>query len=868
MESKTLEPVVEMVTVTVNGVEHHYPKGKNLLAALLGDDIPVPHYCWHPSLSVAGNCRLCMVEMEGNPRPGISCNMTCTDGLKIKTESELVTSCREGMMEFLLVNHPLDCPVCDRGGECMLQRYSMDYGIGTARVVDERRRFEKPQFDPLIDIERNRCILCTRCVRFMDEIGDEHSLAIYGRGNRNYIGTFGDGPVANIFSGNIIDICPVGCLTSKPYRFKARAWELQQVVSTCMLCSAGCETTTWLRDGKIMRTTPPARREPDGQFTIDEDTEKFICNEGRFGNYYANHEDRLTTALKRQDESMVVATWDDALDLASGALREAAEQGPGKIAILAGPRATNEEYYLLSRLARSTLGTNQIDWRTAFISDDAAQMAGAALSASDGDLDLLDAGEYDVTLVVNAELRESTPVISLRVKEAARCGKTKLVVLDSALDGWLSDQAEIAAVEKPGELGAVVRGLLEALRGGGAAVAELRELAQIFKAASSGLIILGLDTAGGALNHDLVPAVLDLARELGAAWDFLPVVQARNAKGAMACGAQSDRLPGGSIDGKTGRNRLAEFWGTLEASSEAGPTAPAILRAAARGEITTLLLHRCDDLVYHPQRELIEKAIEATPNVIVIDVFPSWITEAATVVLPGAFPFETEGSIVGADGEMLSLVRGNQPPGDAQEDWRIIQTLDERLGSATTYRSVGEIFSELLVSIAPARPFRLVDLRLEGPGSESPQRPQSAFGKAERPTFKVRSTERPELKAGTSIARPVSEGKLALMWFYAIQGADHLGAYSTEFAELRPEASIQLNPEDARDLGVGEGDRVTVDGAVGSSPVVRLNETLPRGIARAGANAIRLRMGSDDAETAGLPQIAVTKATGAPGGAA
>jgi NADH-quinone oxidoreductase subunit G len=251
METKAEKTAPETVTVTVDGRETQFPKGQNLLKALLDSGIHIPHYCWHPSLSVAGNCRLCMVEIEGQPRPAVSCNMACTDGLKIRTDSELVLDARKGMMEFLLQNHPLDCPICDRGGECMLQRYSMQHGTGTARTVDQRRRFEKPQFDPLIDIERNRCIMCTRCVRFMDEEAGDHVLGVFGRGDRNYIGTEGNGPVSSIFSGNIIDLCPVGCLTSKPFRFKARPWELQQVNSTCTLCSAGCETTAWIRDGQV-----------------------------------------------------------------------------------------------------------------------------------------------------------------------------------------------------------------------------------------------------------------------------------------------------------------------------------------------------------------------------------------------------------------------------------------------------------------------------------------------------------------------------------------------------------------------------------------------------------------------------------------
>src|SRR5690606_2599878 len=215
------------------------------------EGVYIPHYCWHPSLSVAGNCRLCLVEIHmPNPRnnnkpaplpkPAIGCQTTIAPGMHVFTASEEAKKCQNDMMEFLLVNHPLDCPICDRGGECMLQRYSFEYGQGSARMRDQKRRFKKPQLDPLIDVERNRCIMCTRCVRFCDEVAGEHVMGVFDRGEGNYIGTFGQGPVSNIFSGNVIDLCPVGCLTRKPFRFPARPWELKQTQSTCEHCTSGC----------------------------------------------------------------------------------------------------------------------------------------------------------------------------------------------------------------------------------------------------------------------------------------------------------------------------------------------------------------------------------------------------------------------------------------------------------------------------------------------------------------------------------------------------------------------------------------------------------------------------------------------------
>lgn len=851
MTTLNATPVSDLVTVTVNGEEKKLPKGKNLLKALLDDGHYIPHYCWHPSISVAGNCRLCLVEIEGQPRPNVSCNMNCSEGLKIKTDSPMVEDCRKGMMELLLVNHPLDCPVCDRGGECMLQRYSMDYGTGTARTTDERRRFEKPQFDPLVDIERNRCIMCTRCVRFMDEVAGDHLLGVFGRGNRNYIGTFGNGPVANNFSGNIIDICPVGCLTSKPFRFQARAWELQQVTSTCNLCSAGCPTTAWIRDGELMRMTPPAAKYK-GQWTIDEDTTKFICNEGRFGNYYANGEDRLMKGLVRENGVQTECEWKSGISHAAAALKNAATSGADKVAILTGARATNEEAYLLSRLAKSVLGTNQIDWRLDATSAEAARAIGAALASSDGDIAQLETKAYGVTVVIQANLLDTVPVIGLKVKEAARLKHTKLAVLDSRLDGWMSEQGAATALVAPESLADAVA----CLGGKGKASAEIEQIASLIAGSPTGLIVLGMDGSGGANTSRIFAAVSELLGKLPEGWRFLPVIRGRNAKGAFAAGAQSDRLPSGSATSDSARNRMAEMWGMVAAAGEDAPTAMDILERAAAGQIETLFLFRCDELVHHPRRALIEKALEATPNVIVVDLFPSWVTKHASVLLPGAAFFETEGSLTSADGTILALNQANQAPGDAQEDWRILATLMEEIaGQKHSYAKLDDVLREVLTCWQSPRVFTINELRLDGPGVESPQRPQSVIRKKARPNFRLHFTERQAFKSASPKATKPAAGSLRLIYDIAVHGPDHLSTRSREFDKLRPEPVIELHPDDAKRLKLGAGDEVRVSGCRTEKMKVRINESLVKGCAYGASNVLGLEIAEGDE----LPVIEIEK---------
>ena len=374
------EAAVDTVTLTIDDQEVTVPKGTNLIEAAKAIDSYVPHYCYHPSLSIDGNCRLCLVEVEKMPKLTIGCNTIAQDGMVVHTKSEQVLDAQKGMMEFLLVNHPLDCPVCDRGGECQLQRFSMDYGVSDSRMIDEKRKFPKENFDPLIDLERNRCIVCTRCVRFMDQVGGQRLLGVFSRGNTDHIGTHNNIPVStNKFSGNVIDMCPVGALTSKPYRFKSRNWELQQVQGTCTLCSSGCRVTHWVKNGKIYRTTPPTR--PQNQdYKLDEDTMEFICNTGRFGHDFAHSDERFMMPLIEGE----LKTWGEAIDTTVESLKK---YNGDEIGFLVSPRFSMEEMLQVNHLARGVFRTNNIDWRGSLIDPESTKAWSIAYDNADGQIE-------------------------------------------------------------------------------------------------------------------------------------------------------------------------------------------------------------------------------------------------------------------------------------------------------------------------------------------------------------------------------------------------------------------------------------------------------------------------------------------------
>ena len=353
-----------------------------------------------------------------------------------------------------------------------------------------------------------------------------------------------------------------------------------------------------------------------------------------------------------------------------------------------------------------------------------------------------------------------------------------------------------------------------------------------------------------------MPAALRLVEALGDGWHFLPVTAARNAKGAFACGAQSDRLATGAITSDDARTKALELWGGGELAGGETLTAPALLRRAAEGAFKVLFLHRADELVYHPQRELIEKAIRATPCVIAVDIFPSWITDLCHVVLPGSLFYETDGTMTDIDGTLQRLTQGRRPPAGAQEEWRAIESIAALLGAGRRYHQAQEIFSDLSRAWNSPRPLRLDDLLLPGPGSFAPQVHRTMIGWKSRPDFKLHFSDRPR---GDSPAQPIAAagaGDLRLFWIQHAQGLDHLGSRSTEFDHLRPRPKIELHPSDAARLGLAENDWAVLVGGSDTPSQIKLNPLLAEGTAFAAANVIGYRQ---PAAEAGLTAIRLQK---------
>src|SRR5947207_7704248 len=336
-------PEQKFVTFEIDGQEIRAPEGAMLVDAAKYGDIEIPVFCYEPKLGApVGACRMCLVEVEGIPKLQTACSTAVKDGMSVVTTSDRVKHAQNAIVEFLLVNHPLDCPVCDKGGECPLQDISFGWGAGRSRVIEPKRHFKKPlELSPLVAIDRERCILCYRCVRFSQEVAEDHQLVFLERGDHTFVGTHDARPYVAPFSGNIIELCPVGALTSTAYRFRARPWDIEGAGSICTLCPAQCNVEFTVRDDmKILRVL-------NGELRMNEDVDDgWLCDKGRFGYEQVHSGDRVTTPIVREGGALLERPWDFALDRVADALKKAG----AKTALIAGGETTNEGGWLAQRL--------------------------------------------------------------------------------------------------------------------------------------------------------------------------------------------------------------------------------------------------------------------------------------------------------------------------------------------------------------------------------------------------------------------------------------------------------------------------------------------------------------------------------------
>ncbi len=717
--------MTDQVTLTIDGVQVTVPKGTLIVEAAKRIDNEIPVFCYHSKMDPVGMCRMCLVEvgtpainratgqpeLDDNgqpivrffPKPMTACTTPVSEGMVVKVNSEAALDDRKAVLEFLLTSHPLDCPVCDKGGECPLQDLTVRHGPGNSRFdYEDKQHFPKKYpLGDLIVLDMERCIICARCVRFQDEIAHDPVLAVEQRGRNAHIVSYSNPTFDSHYSGNTADICPVGALTTRDFRFGARAWEMTNVPSVCNHCGVGCNTVLGTRSGTIRRLMPRQNEAVN---------EIWMCDKGRFGHHFNGSPNRLTQPLVRKNGELVETTWTDALKLIGekfGAIK--AESGPNALGGLAGARLSNEDLYVFQKLFRDVIGTNNIDHRlglSAALEDDTACTVGVGVGT-----DLGRVGKGAVILVIGSDLDQEAPILYLRVAGAAvkrgahliNAGgrKTKLdaqaktslryrygaaahlawglvaavvqqglvnqTFVDGRTVGWVELQKFVNTL-KLDDIAAVT----------GVSVAEIVAAAKAFGEASNGIILFGIEAGNDPALRAGLEALALLTGHAGKADNgLIAVLPHANSRGAADMGIVPDRLPG-----------------YLPVDSPAGLSAGQML--AANSGLKGLLIAGLDPAA---ENEACKSALQQLDFLVVQELFLTDTAQLADVVLPAKGVAERDGTFTNLERRVQAFDTGVPAPGQAWADWLILSGIAGALGAAWGFASADGVMAEITQTV-------------------------------------------------------------------------------------------------------------------------------------------------------------------------
>ena len=773
-------PPENIIQLTIDGRECRASEGTMLVDAAKANDIEIPYFCYEPKLGdPVGACRMCLVEIEGIPKLQTSCSTPVKDGMVVHTQTDRVHHAQNAIVEFLLVNHPLDCPVCDKGGECPLQDITFGWGLGRSRFIEPKRHFEKPlALSPLIAIDRERCILCYRCVRFSQEIAEDYQLIFTERAAHTFVGTHDGHPYVAPFSGNIIELCPVGALTSQPYRFRARPWDIEGAGGICTLCPSQCNVEFTVRDENVVRVLARDARSagtgggPGGNEAVDDG---WLCDKGRFS-YQAIHVDeRITQPLVRDGGTLRPVSWERALDAAAGLARHRGAAGA-----LVGGQATNEEGFLVQRLFREALGSADIDSRVgeAVDPDLARALAAPALQASVPDIEFA-----HTVLVLGCEPLDDAPILDLRIRKGVRRRGVRLAIA-TARPSALDPNAGLVLRYPPGEEAAFLAGLDSALAGD-AGDPDLASLAALLRDGGEDIVILWGERR---LNAEALASLLSIARRLGIAdhdgAGLLELPAGANGRGLREAGVLPGSGPGyASID-------------------QPGRSAAEIARAAAGGEVTALYLVQTDPIRDLPDRALWERALHRAALVVAhASVLTEGLAEHANVIFPAESHAEKEGTVVHPDGRLQRMRIAIAHPGSVRAGWSVIAELARRAGLDTGVRSAATAFEQLVEAV----PF-YAGLSLEAIGGRGVRWQERDAASAFPSGADAASAARPSQAAP---ANGLSNGGLRLGTYRSIWAAPEV-EISPALKFTVAQQQVELAPSDAERLGIMPGEAIEV----------------------------------------------------------
>jgi len=669
---------VKTVTFTLDDRALTVPAGTLVIEAAKKQGIEVPSFCYYQGLSLQAACRMCLVEVEKMPKLQTACTLVAMDGMVVRSDTQQVRDARKGVLEFLLTNHPLDCPVCDKGGECELQDMVFRYGADTSRFIEEKLHVPEEKWSPLVYYDAPRCILCFRCVRVCDEGMDVKALGVGFRGVHSVIIPNAGDHLDCEECGMCIDICPVGALTSGTYRYKTRPWEMNYVGTVCTHCSNGCKTTLSVRNNEILRANT---RDLSG---INKD---FLCAKGRFGFDFTNHAERLKFPMVRREGKLQPASWEEAMNEIAARLGEIRKvSGPDAIGFLGSNRTSNEENYLFNRLARAGVGTNNIDHhRTA---DYAGLVAALGEKASASLASIEQLGAAKAIVLLGNDPTEQNPLVAWQIRTAVRLNNAKLYLLN-AEEVRLHRKARQFMRVPQGSEAAVARWLASGQgQLGTDVVAELKALQAALEKENDVVMVFGEELKGRAIA-DLVA----WGSKLPGQTRYIALGDYVNSRGASDMGVLPNFLPGyAHADDAAQRERWGQVWSAALPSS-AGMNARQMMDAAG-GKLKALYV-----MGANPVKTFGAARLGKLDFLVVQDLFLTETAQQAHVLLPAASAYEKDGTVTNTAGQVQKLSRGGEVMGP-RSDFDLLRIVSHKLaaagmGQAIHMRSPADAFEEI-----------------------------------------------------------------------------------------------------------------------------------------------------------------------------
>ncbi|MBM4123486.1 MAG: NADH-quinone oxidoreductase subunit NuoG [Nitrospira sp.] len=851
---------VDTVKLTIDGRHLTVPKGTLVIEAARQAGVMVPHFCYHPKLKPDANCRMCLVEVEKMPKLQTACSTPVAEGMVVRTSTTVVNQAHKSVLEFILANHPLDCPVCDQGGRCDLQDFSHQYTPTTSRFIEIKRVFPKEYFSPLIETQMNRCVQCLRCVRYCDEVMDVKALAPSGRGTMTEITSFPHQELDCEFCGGCVQICPVGAITSRLSMYEFRPWMLKRADTVCTYCGDGCRITIQSKENQLIEVMSAQNA---GRNNGD------LCARGFFGYHATTHPDRLQHPLIRRDGRLVQATWEEALDhVAETCVRLKLAQGPNVFAGLIASRCTNEDLYLFQKFMRLAIGTNQIDSSARYGQINGVRALRRVQGTHRWTVAFEDIVSADALLLVGTNITETNPITGLKVKEAVKKRQATLLTIE-ALEpavGTISNIANLAAhhfAVHPDRFKAAVLGLIKAIveqdladptlaqrapaylkavsdavqglpwasieSAGGGKQDSFREAARAFTQAPRVVILIGQGVLRGQDGHGLATTLLDLLLLTGKhgqpGCGLAPLAEENNDQGAVEMGAVAEYLPGpGDLNDPATRARVTQLWKD-DLPQGQGLTLMQMIEGAKAGSLKAMFIVGENPAGSLPASVKATEALQKLEFLVCQELFLTETAQLAHVVLPACSYAEKNGTFTNTEGHVQAVRQAIEPVGESRPDWEILSTLSGLMGYPLEYGDAKEILKEIR-SLVPG-------YGLLGP-APTPVRPSAeAVEGYLRTGYAADAAGRYALPdQGREARGGGNDDSLALLVSQTLFHSGKLSTRSKGLLQIQAEGSLTVNPTDAARLRIAEGDRVRVSNTLGSmTTTVTVAERVPNGLA-------------------------------------